>query len=182
MALYRHFIKIFLLAILAVHVGIHALYLAPINPATNIYAQSVNVYMTSFFSQNWHLFAPEPAVAALSLEYRCSPEEPWNDSLANLYKEHKAFPFTSKGKQTYVYGNIARELFNAKVKNAAEMDVPELNSAKELLQRRCSQGHQAELRVRRLYTQDYSRRFQRKYETNPEQYVFHFQTGDVAWK
>lgn len=55
-------VVIFLACLLFVfHFTFTAIYLAPFNPIKAKYGFIVNAYMEPFFSQNWKLFAPNPA-------------------------------------------------------------------------------------------------------------------------
>lgn len=163
------------------HACAHVLYLAPINPATSQYSSWVSNYMDSFFSQNWHLFAPEPATSSLDLLYRCDSTHSWQAPLQELFREHKAFPVTAKGKQTYIFQNLAREIFNAKLLRLDESKIQELKIAQRFLKDRCGTFSDAELQIKRTYTQDYSKRMSQ--EPNPvEAYNLKIERGNVAWK
>lgn len=96
-----------------------ALYLLPNNPASGHYAAAVRSYMEPIFSQNWGLFAPEPATSSLQFWFRCESVDgqmtDWQDPTYQLFKDHHAFPFTFRGKLTYVYQSIARDLLNSQI-------------------------------------------------------------------
>jgi hypothetical protein len=154
---FLHFTKISLLVLFVFHVGMHILYLAPINPATNDYSHQVHLYMDTLFSQNWHLFAPEPATSGLQLQYRCTDHALWVNPLKDLAESHKALPITAEGKQMYVYQNLARQIYNAKILNTLESEVPEVKLLQKFLAVKCPMS-QAEVRVERIFTQDYSQR------------------------
>lgn len=49
-----------LVVVLGLHFGLTLVYLLPLNPITLRLAPLVDGYMTPFFAQDWHLFAPEP--------------------------------------------------------------------------------------------------------------------------
>ncbi|WP_027954895.1 DUF5819 family protein [Halobacillus kuroshimensis] len=50
-----------ILCVFVFHLVITALYLTPFNPVKAKYSFAVNAYMEPLFSQNWRLFAPNPA-------------------------------------------------------------------------------------------------------------------------
>lgn len=112
--------------ILGAHLLMTVLYLIPVNPASKYYLPTVQAYIEPVFSQNWGLFAPEPATSSLQFWFRCETtdgqQSDWQDPIYQLIKDHHEFPFSFRGKLTYVYQSIARDLLNAHVekKNAQE--------------------------------------------------------------
>lgn len=173
-------LKSILLLLLSVHVFIHALYLAPINPATSQYADFTNEYMKTFFTQNWHLFAPEPATSSLNLSFRCSSNEEWQHPLQKLFSDHKKFPITARGKQTYVLQHLAREIFNSKLKRISDADIQEIPILQHYLQDQCGRYSNAEIQIKRQFTTDYSKRFENK--TGSKQiFKFSLQNEKIAW-
>ena len=115
--MFRIFSFALIAAVLGWHVLATALYLLPNNPLTPYYSATISSYMDPVFSQNWQLFAPEPATSSLQLWYRCknSPEKNWSswkDPVKNLLEEHRENRFTFRGKLTYVYQSIARNSLN----------------------------------------------------------------------
>lgn len=173
-------IKCALMGVLGFHLIMHVLYLAPANPATSQYSDFTNQYMSSFFTQNWHLFAPEPATSSLQLSYRCNPTEEWQHPLQQLFSDHKSFPFTAKGKQTYVLQHLAREIFNAKIKDTADAEIREMPVLQRYLQDRCGKYAKAEVEIQRTFTTDYSKRFQ-KSAGQSQTYRFSLQSEALAW-
>lgn len=107
------------LSIFTAHLLATFLYLAPVNPVTAEYKPVINAYMSPLFSQNWGLFAPAPATASLKLFYRCEGEKwsSWYDVLTPLYQTHHTLPFTYRGKITYIYQTLTRDLFNDSLKH-----------------------------------------------------------------
>jgi len=97
------------------HFGATALYLLPANPLTNLYSQSVSAYMDPIFTQNWNLFAPEPATSSLKMWHSCSDDKSWTqwqDPIHSLIKKHQDNRFTYRGKLIYIYQNLSRSLLN----------------------------------------------------------------------
>ena len=173
-------IKSTLIGIVGFHLLMHVLYLAPANPATSEYSNLTQTYMSTFFTQNWHLFAPEPATSSLKLAYRCSSLQEWQHPLQDLFTEHKSFPFTAKGKQTYVLQNLAREIFNGKLKQKSDAEIRELPVLQRYLQDQCGKYSQAEIEIQRVFTQDYSKRFQEN-SGQAQTFQFKLQNEALAW-
>lgn len=98
------------------HVTATALYLLPVNPLSRIYLPVVHKYMEPIFSQNWHLFAPEPATSSLQFWYRCGSQPEgwgeWRDPLHGLIAKHQENRFSHRGKLIYVYQGLVRNLAN----------------------------------------------------------------------
>lgn len=158
---FLHLFKITFVSLFVFHVGMHVLYLAPINPASDDYTAQVQKYMDGLFSQNWHLFAPEPATSGIVLQYRCANNALWVNPLKDLAESHKAMPITAEGKQMYVYQNLARQIYNAKSLGLPEAEVPEFKLLEKLMSEQCPMS-QAEIRIERVFTPDYSQRDQDK--------------------
>lgn len=175
-----HLVKMLLCGLMLGHIVAHLLYLAPNNPATPIYKPITDRYMNSFFTQNWHLFAPEPATSSLRLTYRCNPYEDWKSPLEELLKQHKALPFTAKGKQAYVIQHLAREIFNGKLKNKEDHEIYELTLLQRYLQDHCGHSSAAEAEVQRTFTQDYSKRTLQDKGAS-QSFKFKLQKGTLAW-
>lgn len=177
--IFVHAFKIFMVGFLGAHLLVHVLYLAPHNPATSTYSGVVDSYMQSFFAQNWHLFAPEPALSSLKLSYRCHSLQDWQFPLDSMFKEHKAFPITATGKQTYVLQHLTREIFNSRLlKNDSAKQ--ELHILQRYLQDQCGERAAAEVRIQRVYTQDYSKRFSHS-DKKTETFTFGIKQESFAW-
>lgn len=179
-AYYINVTKVALLGFLGFHLGMHILYLAPTNPATQEYSQVVDTYMGSFFTQNWHLFAPEPATSSLQLAYRCNNLQGWKWPIDELLHEHKSFPFTAKGKKTYVLQNLAREIYNAKILQKEDAQIPELPMLKKFLHDNCGRYALSEVQIKRTFTTNYSQRFSDKKGAD-EVYEFRMQQDGMVW-
>lgn len=173
-------IKLALLACLSFHLIIHLLYLAPANPATSQYSELTNKYMSTFFTQNWHLFAPEPATSSLKISYRCSTRKEWHHPLQELLFTHKKFPLTAKGKQSYVLQHIAREIFNGKLKQKSDDQITELSILQRYIQDVCGKYSNAEVQIQRTFTTAYSKRFESK-EGQNQVYKFILHREVLAW-
>jgi hypothetical protein len=59
-------------AVLGAHLSATFLYNAPANPLSQRYAKQVQRWMEPLFSQNWHLFAPNPLSENVSVQARAS--------------------------------------------------------------------------------------------------------------
>ena len=175
-----HLLKLTMLSALIAHLGIHALYLAPNNPATPQYMSFVDTYMGTFFTQNWHLFAPEPATASLQLSYRCDSLQTWKFPLSDMLEDHKSLPVTAKGKQSYVLQHLAREIFNSKILKKTDAAMDELHILQRYLQDQCGEQAAAEVRIQRVFTQDYSKRFSNT-EVRTETFTFGIKQESFAW-
>lgn len=158
----KNLIKSICLFIFITHVSFHILYLAPVNPATGLYASVVDSYMNTFFSQNWHLFAPEPAIATVNLKYRCAADGDWENFLHPLFKEHKSTLITSLGKQGYVYQHLTREIYNSEIKKSDPKSLPEWNILNRVISDRCKQENPKnayfEFKTERVFTKNFSDR------------------------
>ncbi|WP_374034714.1 DUF5819 family protein [Bdellovibrio bacteriovorus] len=175
-----HILKLTLVSTLVAHLGIHALYLAPNNPATPQYMSFVDNYMGTFFTQNWHLFAPEPATSSLQLSYRCDSLQAWKFPLSDMLEAHKSLPVTATGKQTYVLQHLAREIFNSKILKKTDAAMDELHILQRYLQDQCGDQAAAEVRIQRVFTQDYSKRFTNT-EVRTETFTFGIKQESFAW-
>ena len=97
--------------------GIHTistvLYNIPENPVAREYMPVVNWYMEPQFSQNWHLFAPEPATRMVKLWYRVKMKDRWQhwqDPMEPILEKHRQNRATYHAKLLYIHGNIAKDL------------------------------------------------------------------------
>ena len=134
-------------ALLIFHFFATVLYLAPANPVTKFYIEKVSNYIEPIFTQNWGLFAPEPATVSLQLWYRCQTTDQawteWQDPVYELFRYHHRFPLTYRGKLTYIYQSIARDLLNTSVR---------INKAKKCFDSDCASEVENELRELPNYT------------------------------
>lgn len=184
----KNLIKMICVLIFIFHVIFHVLYLAPVNPATGLYASVVDSYMNTFFSQNWHLFAPEPAIATVNLNYRCSPNGDWENFLQPLFKEHKSTLITSLGKQGYVYQHLTREIYNAEIKKADPKKLPEWKILNRVISDRCQQEYPdsrySEFNTERIFTKNFSDRHKNKHlalgSTSQLNFTFNY-LGETKW-
>ena len=109
----RHnFILYFFYLFFANHIACTILYLLPGNPLINHYGPYVNAYMSTFFSQNWNLFAPEPSIDRVRLLVRCKKDtwSKWYDPGKRILDKHHRTRVLGYGKILYVYRNIAKVL------------------------------------------------------------------------
>jgi hypothetical protein len=101
------------LVLVGIHVVSTVLYNIPENPVTKVYMPFVNGYMEPLFSQNWHLFAPEPATRMVKLWYRIKINniwQHWQDPMEPILEKHRHNRATYHAKLLYIYGNIAKDL------------------------------------------------------------------------
>lgn len=184
----KNLIKIICVIIFMTHIIFHVLYLAPVNPATSIYASVVDSYMNTFFSQNWHLFAPEPAIATVNLNYRCTPEGDWENFLQPLFKKHKTTLITSLGKQGYVYQHLTREIYNAEIKKTDPKILPEWTILNRVIFDRCKQENSNsvyfEFKTERVFTKNFSDRHKNHQLAQMSNTQLHFtinHLGELKW-
>jgi len=156
----RHIIKILALSTLAIHLTIHLLYLAPINPITKNYQSKIEKYMDPLFTQNWHLFAPEPAIASLKINYRCHPNDEWTDLITPLFKKHKSTLITAVGKETYVYQHLARQIYNQDSRKENILNSPDYVVLSKVITDQCKNqiANQSEFQIVREFTVNFSER------------------------
>lgn len=77
------------------------LYLAPANPVKLRHARVIYGIEQPLFSQNWHLFAPNPIKTNFVLAIRCRTRRdvtPWRDPFTPLLVTHHRNRFTPMGK------------------------------------------------------------------------------------
>jgi len=101
------------LVLFCIHIVSTVLYNIPENPMTVAYMPVVNRYMEPLFSQNWHLFAPEPATRMVKLWYRVKINnrwQRWQDPMEPVLEKHRHNRATYNAKLLYIYGNIAKDL------------------------------------------------------------------------
>lgn len=101
------------LILFCIHVISTILYNIPENPLTMVYMPYVNRYMEPQFSQDWHLFAPEPATRMIKLWYRVKLNndwQHWQDPMEPILEKHRHNRATYHAKLLYIYGNIAKDL------------------------------------------------------------------------
>lgn len=150
------------------HVCATVLYVAPANPLTPLYLPVVERYMTPLFSQNWNLFAPEPATSSLQFWYRCRSSagrwSDWRDPIARLIRQHRENRFTPRGKLIYVYQSIARRSLNRYLKHSDmerfERD-PAFRTARRFTSDLCSSEgmtDQAQFQVVKVFSRNFSLR------------------------
>ena len=150
------------------HVLATVLYVAPVNPLTPLYRPGVDRYMTPLFSQNWNLFAPEPATSSLQFWYRCQSAEGrwsgWKDPIIHLIRQHRENRFTPRGKLIYVYQSIARRSLNQYLKYS-DMDHFEKDPAYQTARRfttdlclRSGTAKKAQFQVVKIFAKNFSRR------------------------
>ncbi len=119
----KNFFAILLMAVLGHHFLMTFLYVGPTNPYTENYQSYNRSYMEPLFTQNWGLFAPEPATNELKLWYRCQDTKKvygWLDAISSLQKEHQNNRFTFRGKLSFIYTSLIRGLNNESIKIKAK--------------------------------------------------------------
>jgi hypothetical protein len=88
-------------AAFVVYVTSAVIYLAPPNPVSLLHARAVRTLLHPLFSQNWHLFAPNPVRTNLVLTVRCRIDgrvTPWIDPFTPWLAEHHRNRFSPMGK------------------------------------------------------------------------------------
>lgn len=88
-----------------VYVGSTVLYLTPPNPLSLQSLPAIQALLHPFFSQNWHLFAPNPIRSNFVLTARCrinGQASPWHDTFTPLQAQHHRNRFTAMGKITRI--------------------------------------------------------------------------------
>jgi hypothetical protein len=101
------------LLVLAGHVSMTLVYLSPPNIAQEHLGSLANGYIKPLFSQNWHLFSPNPGVTTRKFALRCEADGQWSewfDPIAGLIAEHNANRFSGVGKLLYLYRAIGDDL------------------------------------------------------------------------
>ncbi len=187
--------RVFALAIAIVIFGHHLictlLLVIPKNPATGLYGAHVLRYMSPLFSQNWRLFAPEPAMTNTKLLVNCvnGETEQWFDPIQIVMDEHYTNRFTFRNKLAHHLSSIPRELVNASQKKTGPLDArksqlitshpefseePEYLRAIEFAESYCAlydKGSKAKLRLVISEVEPFSSRF---YNSNakPRKFVF----------
>ena len=98
----------------ALHVGATAIYLLPGSPIRNeLGGKVVSDYMTTYFSQDWHLFSPNPGTTSTKLWLRCGDGVKWSqyvDPSWDTLHQHYANRFTPASRKLYIYRHIAEDL------------------------------------------------------------------------
>lgn len=108
-------------AAVVVHVGLVAIHNMPDNPARQSMASVLDGYVGRYFSQNWRLFAPNPAASDLGVLVAClgadgmavhavegapAPADGWIDISAPLVEGHQRARLSA-------YDRLARAQINA---------------------------------------------------------------------
>lgn len=92
------------------HIFATAVYLGPDNLLVAEFNEQVRSYMRPIFTQNWHLFSPNPGITSDVMEVRCKtgegPWKAWVDPLKNLRDAHYRNRATGRAKLLYVYRQI----------------------------------------------------------------------------
>ena len=115
----RRILGLLILLICSFHVVMTLLYLAPPNMFQGATQPLVARYMSPLFTQNWHLFSPNPGLTSDELWIRCNAKgtpdkdgqwSQWLDPFQGIREQHYANRMTGTGKLLYVYNGIAKEL------------------------------------------------------------------------
>lgn len=107
-------IPVFLSILIISHFSIVIADVIPYNPITNKHQQSIDQYMNPVFSQNWHLFAPEPVAhndgIQVKVEFADSRDSGWVDITTPMIDEmHKNY-FSPLNRMARISTGIVSEL------------------------------------------------------------------------
>jgi hypothetical protein len=190
--------------------GIHAvctvLYNIPENPATKSYMPLVDWYMEPQFTQNWHLFAPEPATRMVKLWYRVKQNntwQHWQDPMEPVLQKHRHNRATYNAKLLYIYGNIAKDLIvrqsyvfesvareadsatRGKLQNDSLKASPEYQLAVRFVSRDIEKGYAGIVRpdsLQLMLAELYPRQFSERLSTRPFSFAQTIEIGPDVFK
>jgi hypothetical protein len=111
-------LAVLFVGILTHHLVQTLLYLMPPNPLKNSVADSVKDYMVPFFSQNWHLFSPNPGKTYVRLEVQCpkfSSSDRWMDIEQDRQNFHEWTRISGTSKVLAYYRTLGDTLWKRSV-------------------------------------------------------------------
>lgn len=124
----------------AYHISSTVLFLSPSSPLKAAVPSYFYQYIPKFFSQDWHLFSPDPSIVTKKLLVRCSDKDkkwsPWFDPMTRLLEKAYSNPIGPYGKLVYVYSNIPASLWrvaDAKCEGATGISIKECRVRSEAL-------------------------------------------------
>ena len=82
-------------AFLVFHFSLTGLYLLPLNPVKLTFGRYLSAYVDTLFTQNWHLFAPDPVNSSHSVIGKCRTgdvESAWLDVTHGIVERLKSNP------------------------------------------------------------------------------------------
>ena len=82
-------------AFLVFHFSLTGLYLLPLNPVKLAFGRYLSAYVDPLFTQNWHLFAPDPVNSSFSVIGKCrtgDAESAWLDVTHGTVERLKSNP------------------------------------------------------------------------------------------
>lgn len=86
----------------------------PYNPITNKHEQSIDKYMNPLFSQNWHLFAPDPVAhndgIQVKVEFKNKQDSGWVDITTPMIDQMHANYFSPLNRMARISTGIVSEL------------------------------------------------------------------------
>ncbi|MDU0329070.1 DUF5819 family protein [Paenibacillus sp. 3LSP] len=94
-------LMVVLLAIFSVfHFSVIVLHAGPINPISAKLQSQINAYVTPFFQQNWHLFAPNPVTTNFKLYVKVRYTEPGKNEIVESKWLDMVSPMLKKNEET----------------------------------------------------------------------------------
>lgn len=96
--------------VVAVHIGMIAVYLSPPNLLRQRVGLTADRYIGILFYQNWHLFSPTPGITSTKFAVRCRAEGGgWSgyfDPVESMYAAHYRSRVLGYGKVLYVHREV----------------------------------------------------------------------------
>lgn len=136
------------LGLAGAHVAAVASYLLPASPATVALDATLGWYVGAFWSQNWHLFSPNPPTSGETLLARCTTHDgvatPWIDTTAQGIADAFAEPWGPAPKLRYVHNGVHDQLMR-RIRFTARVLCPEGETGDEV-HLACADAHEAEIR------------------------------------
>lgn len=113
----RWVVSVFVCLLVANHLLMTASYLSPPNLLRLSLQDASNKYMPALFSQNWHMFSPDPGITSTKLAVRCKDKVsawgPWEDPTEQLYRKYYHNRMSGCGKLLILYRYVAVSLYDA---------------------------------------------------------------------
>ena len=96
--------------VVAVHIGMIAVYLSPPNLLRRSIGLAADSYIGILFYQNWHVFSPTPGITSTKFAVRCRAEgSGWSDyfdPVERMYAAHYRSRVLGYGKVLYVHREV----------------------------------------------------------------------------